>query len=108
MVQCIACGDTGKNSRGFPCEPCLRTGRIKSPGNAYIFRRPPPDPAMLLAEEYIRLQRLLEYESLTEEQRAERELRAIVQEMNSLGITPQELRGTHGGSEEQHEQRTQE
>ena len=27
---CIACEDTGKNSRGGACLPCLNNGRIKS------------------------------------------------------------------------------
>jgi hypothetical protein len=26
---CVACGDTGKNSRGGPCYPCLVNGRVK-------------------------------------------------------------------------------
>lgn len=27
--KCKACGDTGKNSRGGVCIPCLKNGRIK-------------------------------------------------------------------------------
>lgn len=26
---CVACGDTGRDSRGAPCHPCLAHGRIK-------------------------------------------------------------------------------
>ena len=28
-VGCPACGNTGKNSRGGPCHPCVQRGRIK-------------------------------------------------------------------------------
>ena len=27
--KCKACGDTGKNSNGGPCVPCVMNGRIK-------------------------------------------------------------------------------
>lgn len=27
-VTCVACGDTGKNSKGGPCVPCIQSGRV--------------------------------------------------------------------------------
>lgn len=27
--KCVACGDTGKNSKGGPCRPCEDNGRLK-------------------------------------------------------------------------------
>ena len=32
-MLCVACGDTGKNSKGNPCRPCQVHGRIPRRGD---------------------------------------------------------------------------
>lgn len=29
LLACVACGDSGKNSKGGICYPCLESGRLK-------------------------------------------------------------------------------
>lgn len=42
--SCIACGGTGKNSKGGPCFPCVRAGRILTEQDDDEPPPPPPPP----------------------------------------------------------------
>lgn len=47
---CMACGDTGRNSKGGPCVPCVKNGRVPSSLPAPIAARTMPLPTTKPAE----------------------------------------------------------
>ena len=94
ITTCVACGDTGLNSRGFPCWICVQAGRVKreqaNTGRRLVKNAGDPIEELIFAtrHEIARQERLLAAE--TSEQRvsaaelAERERRAAEDERRRL------------------------
>jgi hypothetical protein len=94
-MNCIACGDTLKDTKGFPCHMCVRQGRIRDYGNNYVLRPvKTKSRAETLMEEMLGMARLMAAANrgpapeATPEQLAEQERRskaqALIREMREL------------------------